>query len=473
MPLIKQYVNLPAVAGATDRGPTRSFVVRPNQVPNVAPGDRVDWWIEPNAGNVDLKYQSNALPAPPGTLGRTQLAHGARVGTTDATGHWFDNTITFTQVGGDRYVVKASRDGNRAQFVTADEFQTWRKLFYTVWHSNPESLARYNNICARWHTAYRNAFIELERKGVYPTPALVTDARVDYRTLGSATNDWPVMNGGPNSMMSLAPYGSPPAITLSDKPLHMALLLVPQGYFTSLERLTFAGSRAVVGSTPVYKKVFRDPLLAGRWLWNAQASWTGAGATDVTTYMSFTTGSPDNIRWNLTNLAGLTTFLALAPANNFRLDFTYIAKSGIGGYSLGNFSVVLCTGWAEDLTLQALTHEMGHGCGQVVQSELLYVPATGAATGTTEGNPNWYDETLGYGGVGPHCRLNAVLGTDVSTSSGQSFRWKGTPPKLCPMHYALDPNAEPAQFCPSCTPRLVRRDLRRPVGAAGTWNDFG
>src|SRR5689334_2884595 len=98
MATIKQYVNLPAAATGVN-GPVRQLRVTPCQVPNVAPGDRVDWWIEPDPGNESLAFQS--------LTERTRLAHGAAPGVTVGAGHHFDNTLTFTHIGGDKYKVKA------------------------------------------------------------------------------------------------------------------------------------------------------------------------------------------------------------------------------------------------------------------------------------------------------------------------------------------------------------------------------
>lgn len=466
MAQVKQYVNLPGATGVV--GPTISFRVYANQVPNVHPGDRVDWWIEANPANMDLKYQSTAE--------RTQLAHGPLPGVTSGTNHYFDNTLTLTQIGGDKYVVKASRDGQRANFKPSDEYETWRKLYYSVWWSHPESLAMFNGVEARWQDAFKRGFLELERKATQATLTPAYEARLDYRSLGrqftgAGAHDWPFMNGGPGALMNLRNGGGNPAgATLSDKPLHMALLVVPDLYWTQLERMTFDPTTTVAGSTPTYNRIFPDPQLGGQWLWTAQASWSGAGATDVRGYFTYTVGWPTQINWDLRPLAGLTPYLAGAPGRNFRLDFAYIYRPPIGGFSWGNFSVAACTNMPENQVLQALTHEMGHAAGQAVQQEPLYNVGTGAALGTFETNRNWYNDP--YGGSGPHCHINAILTPDPTTSSRQIYIWGGGA-QMCPMFYMLNNNSDPDHFCAFCLPRIKRRDLRTPTGAAGTWNDFG
>jgi hypothetical protein len=59
MATIKQYVNLPT-GGASTEGPERNLLVGASSVPHVGPGDRVEWWIEPDPGNTDVGYLSLA-----------------------------------------------------------------------------------------------------------------------------------------------------------------------------------------------------------------------------------------------------------------------------------------------------------------------------------------------------------------------------------------------------------------------------
>ncbi|MEP7126475.1 MAG: hypothetical protein ABJE95_36425 [Byssovorax sp.] len=475
MPPVKQYVNLPA--GVSNLGPSRALRVSPNQVPNVAPGDRVDWWIEPDPGNNDRKYQSTAE--------RTAMLHGAQAGTTVGAQHYFDNTINFTHVGGDKYVVKASRDGQRASFVVTEQFETWRKLFYTVWYSGADTLGAYNNIDPRFVSEFARHFIELERKGVYPSLRQATSARVDYKSLsavaaGSTAFDWPFLNGGPNALLNLQAGGAPAAGgTLSDKPLHMAFLLVPDCYFSGLVPGSFPATRNVTGSVTTYDRVWNDPTLNNRFMYTAQASWGMAGATDVTPYFTTaagTTWGSNVVTWNLATLPGLTTHLATAPANTYRLTFSFITRSAINGYSWGNFCVVGCTGRSETAVLGTLVHEMGHGIGQTVRDELLYNVGTGVAVGTTDPNPTWYTGKggQGYGGQGPHCHTNAGLTPDPSTSSGQRYDWwPALGGQLCTIYHAGHNNRNDGVYCPVCAPRIRRVHLEAAGQIRRSWNHFG
>ncbi|WP_437854603.1 hypothetical protein [Sorangium sp. So ce363] len=469
MPTIKQYVNLPAAATGVN-GPVRQLRVTPNQVPNVAPGDRVDWWIEPDPGNENLAFQS--------LTERTRLAHGAAPGVTVGAGHHFDNTLTFTHIGGDKYTIKASRDGQRAQFLATDEFQTWRKLYYTVWYSGAQTLATYNNIDPRFVGEFARHFIELERRAVLPALATVDSARVDFQSLSqqavsSPTFDWPFMNGGPNALLNLRVGGVPPGGgTLTDKPLHMAFLLVPNCYYTQLERRAFPTANNAVGSITTFRTVWRDPTNGNNFMWTAQASWPAAGATDVRAYFTFTPGSPNRVNWNLTTLPGLTAHLA-TPGNTYNLTFSFIWKSSINGYSWGNFCVVGCTGpgRSETAVLGTFVHEMGHGIGQTVRQEPQY-SATGVALATQLANPRWYTDQ--FGGQGPHCNTNAGLTPDPSTTSGQRYDWwPALGGRLCTIYHAGHNNRDDGVFCPVCAPRIRRVRLDTPAQTSRNWNHFG
>jgi hypothetical protein len=104
--------------------------------------------------------------------------------------------------------------------------------------------------------------------------------------------------------------------------------------------------------------------------------------------------------------------------------------------------------------LQTFTHEVGHGFQQAIRRERTY-NAAGNADGW-DNNATWHTDN--FGGQGPHCSTNAVLGPDPDTTSGQSYRHgAGT---LCTMFYRDDPAVDAAgKFCANCLPRLKRVKL--------------
>src|SRR5689334_20017984 len=134
MPPTKQYVNLPASAPNPERGDTRRLQITPNTVPNVNPGDRVEWWIEPNPGNTGIIYLS------PANRPRLQFNETP---ITAASGK-FENTITFPPSGGDKFIIKAAKAGDRANFLQTGEFETWRKIFYTVHYMGADAQNLFN-----------------------------------------------------------------------------------------------------------------------------------------------------------------------------------------------------------------------------------------------------------------------------------------------------------------------------------------
>ena len=477
---IKHYVNLPGTTG--DTGAVLNLRVRANQVPNVAPGDRVDWWLDADPGNESLTFQSVSGAPNPSRISRTALAHGPAPGATSGADHFFDNALTLTQLGGDKYEVFASRDGQRGNNVrfppAGDWLQTWRKLYYTIWYSGADTLGLVGNVEAAFQGEFRRHFIEMERRGLNPTLVAVTEARVDMwswaaRTGGATIGDFPFMSGGPGALMSLRVNGAPPAAgTLPDKPWHAAVLMVPYCYDTSFEDRNYPTTRNVTGVETVFDPVWDDPLNGGQFMYTAQASWGALGATDVRSYFTRGVGvTPDTyqVRWDLNPLPGLTAHLAASPANNFRLRFTFVTRSAINGYSFGNFFVVGCTGRPESHVLGTFVHELGHGVKQVVQDEAIYNGA-GVALATRFPNPMWYDDT--YGGQGPHCHTNAALTGPAGTPSGFRYSWWAAlgPDKLCTMYHAGHFHRDNGVFCATCAPRIRRANLMLPNPR---WHRFG
>lgn len=479
---IKQYVNLPGVT--TNQGTSVGLKVTPNPIANVAPGDRVEWWIDPVPGhaNTDIAFLSVAQ--------RAKLAQPENTGHTVAGSYLFENTLTVAPVGGDQYVVKTSRKGNRAQFLALETIETWRKLYYTIYYMGPESLRVFNALEPDYKAAFATSYIEFVRLGTVATLTVMASARVE------SAGGFPFMNGGPGAILSLKVGGAPAtAGTLTNKPHHLAFLVCPNPFSTRRQARGPFVISAATGTTTLRFDVYDDPAGPLNWLPVARATWTGVGAVDVRANFTLNSHAPWNSRvsWDLRPVPGLTNWLATA-GHNYTLNFTVVEREAFTGYSVGNFVVVGVTGpgRSDKAVKGTLVHETGHGCGQAVRSEPQYTLA-GAAT-TILSNPMYYQGTTtpptpaqDFGGQGPHCHTNATLVPSTPprppTGSGNIWVW---PPGaaapvplangLCTMYHAADPtNRNDGVFCPSCEPRLrrVNLDTASMTGNPRNWDYIG
>jgi hypothetical protein len=460
MPPTKQYVNLPSVAANPERGETRRLQITPNTVPNVNAGDRVEWWIEPNPGNTDSIYLS------PASRPRLQFNETP---ITAASGK-FENTITFPPSGGDIFTIKAAKAGDRANFLQTGEFETWRKIFYTVHYMGADAQNLFNSLRGKFEDAFKDGFVELEQVQMVATATQM--ARVDATIqpmLGRPQLHF--MRDPPNGIIGLRPAGSG---TLTDKPFHAALLVVPDIYSVKEEIFAMAGSRNVTGTTTFTFQLHTDPGNASAFVYRATASWPGRLAIDVKDKLSVV-GVPTRRRsvlsWDLTTVPGLTLHLAAAPANTFDLNATLVSESGVMGYSIFNFCIVRTIDGSTDV-LQTFTHELGHGVGQAVQKESRWDGPGNALS--DEHNPFWHTDP--YGGRGPHCQTRAVLQAAPASeglTTGQWYRYGGAG-HLCTMFFSGESHVEPnGKFCENCVPRLKRYTLNSASMTTRRWNYFG
>jgi hypothetical protein len=67
-------------------------------------------------------------------------------------------------VGGDKYKPRCSRLRDHSNPVDVEEFETWRKIYYSVHWMNAQCLATFNAVKTRFEAAFLQAFIELEMK---------------------------------------------------------------------------------------------------------------------------------------------------------------------------------------------------------------------------------------------------------------------------------------------------------------------
>jgi|GEM_PF-1554171 len=470
MPPIKQYVNLDSQPSDSALGNTRRLQIAPSSVPNVAAGDRVEWWIEPVVGNTDILYINPALRA-------RLLLHETALATTGK----FENTLHFPPAGGDKYVVKASKKGDRANAVQTGEFETWRKIYYTVFYMGAPTQNLFNSVKARFEQVFTDAFVEMENAAMVATLTQLTRMDVSYRVVsGGLSMDY--MKGGANGIIDLKPDGTHPLPNTSagtvSQPFHLALLIASDIYTVEKINRTELSTRALTGSTTFNFHLLQDPAKPRGFISRATVSWPGRLSLDVTDKFALVAPRmPSAVSWDLTNVPGLTAHVGATPSNHFKLEFTVVKENGLNGYSYKNFCVVR-TAHGTTGMLSTVTHEVGHGLGQVVKAEKRWDSPGNALS--DEPNPNWH--TNEYGGQGPHCTTNASLAnvtprerqTDPSVATlttGQYYKWSGGA-DLCTMYWRGDPHkVEP--FCPHCQTRLKRFNLNATSMSSRQWNHYG
>jgi hypothetical protein len=460
MPPTKQYVNLPASAPNPERGNTRKLQVTPNTVPNVSAGDRLEWWIEPNPGNTDQIYLS------PANRPRLQFNETA---ITAASGK-FENTITFPPAGGDKFIVKVAKRGDRANFLQTDEFETWRKIYYTVYYMGAPAQNLFNSLKAKFEAAFLEGFVELQQIQIVATATQM--ARVDATV--QAKIGRPLlhfMRDPPDGILGLRPTGS---IALADKPFHVALLVVPDLYSVDERRLNLGGSRQLTGTTTMSYQLHEHPGNPRSFVYRATVSWPGRLALDVKDKLSVVgipTPALSTLSWDLSTVPGLTNHLTAAPGNTFDLDATLVSEKTVMGYSVANFCIVRTIDGSTDV-LQTFTHEVGHGVGQAVAKESRWDGPGNALS--DEHNPFWHTDP--YGGRGPHCATRATLGpapAHAGLTTGQMYRYGGAG-HLCTMFFSGERRVQPdGKFCENCVPRLKRFNMDSASMTARSWNYFG
>lgn len=451
MAVIRQYVNLPT--GVTNiHGNRRDLRAAPANIPNVGAGDTTEWWLEPVGGNnVDPQYVDPAR--------RAKVTHATRPFNAGAGA--FLNRLELPHVGGDQYLVKVSKQGDRSTFLTTDTFETWRKLYYTLYHVGPPALNFFNGLEARFKDAFARGYLEMECAAKVPA---ITDA---VRINADPYNrQW--MDGTADAAIDLRPAG---AGALANKPFHVALLVCTDCFYTEDVARSDPTSRTTVGTTDYTHRLYTEGGNPLAFLKQARVRWTGHAWRDVRAHFNLVSTATWNstIGWDLSPVPGLTNHVAAAPANTFNLEFTVLHEHRLMGYSFCNFCIVRTLDGVTDV-LQTFTHEVGHGIGQAVKWEDRW-DGSGAPL-APELNPRWYNDF--YGGQGPHCNTNAVLGAQPGLTSGQEYVYGGAG-DLCTMYHRGEPHVEPnGRFCPThCLPRVRRRDLGSAAMTAKNWNFFG
>lgn len=433
MATVKQYVNLPRKPKDHHGAEVRITV----EAKDLGAGKvgTTEWTVEPVGGsNTDVKYLSKYARA----KAKARFVRNEK--------GKFRNSLVLSHVGGDTYKVKCAKKGDASASKESDEYQTWRKIFYTVHWMNAACKATFDAVKGKFEDAFKVAFVELEKKA-------------DSRT----KKDEPRTFATPPHLPHL--YAATPK--LAHKPFHLRIVVLNDIYGVRGTTWTWAS----VGAKKVSQNNAPEELSdynATHWRVSARARVLPNGTwLDVRKYARKTGDSEFEV-----DLTG-HKFLAKAvdKGKKLKIQVTVRYRSHYLGHSIGNFVCVRINeaGTPADVQrtiLQTFTHEVGHGLQQAVKREALYKPDGNRASPKWEDNRKWhYDD---YGGRGPHCSTNAKLVPSAETTSGQTYEHDaGT---LCTMFFRDDPAVDAdGKFCAACEPRLKRANLGTAQMDAKGW----
>jgi len=436
--MIKQYVNLP-------EDEDQNFGRRVNlevETAQVSAEDvvRAEWWVEPDGDqNQDQKYLSR--------FARASLSRSITRNRDDK----FTNRLSLPHVGGEKYIVKCSKPDDRENFVALETIETWRKLYYTVHYMNDECRSFFNDLKTRFEDVYKESFIELEK--VAESATLVDEEH----TVSS------------NSLNHL--YRSNPV--LADRPFHLRLVILNNIY--EAENNTYivnsgdADRQLMMLAADTIFLTTDNGLVPGRPIRSVHArSREDRQWINITRHVEVIGDS--EIKIPLFESSRINALLL--DNHEIQVRVRTRERDEYLGHSIGNFCCLRIneSGTPEQrkiTVLQTLTHEVGHGCQQVVRRERIY-DASGGASGW-ENNPMWHTDN--FGGQGPHCATNAAKQASSDTTSGQVFAWAaGT---LCTMFFQDDEHVDSGGgFCDQCKPRLTRVNLGEREMRRQGWGNY-
>jgi hypothetical protein len=442
--MAKHYVNLPfdKARKHKDRGRQVPLVATPAQL-----GDKVgvsEWWVEPVGKNTDTKY-----------LSASARALLLRPFATPRGGKFF-NHLVLPHVGGDKYVVKCAKKGEKSKALKLEEVETWRKIFYTVYWMNKKCEDMFQKVKPKIEAAFKEAFVEFE----YVTGSKTK--KDEKRTPSTETT---------YNLPHLYDAKKP----LKDKPFHLRVVVLNDIYDVVERPMDKPGFRklsySIRGGAPLADRTPDD------WLKSASVKIEASGRVfNIRKYCKKLNDTDVAIDYS----AHPRLSAAVNRGRTLTLSVVLRRREHFEGYSINNFCVVrvesVGVADVEANMLQTFTHEVGHGLQQVVQQETLY-DASGNGTGT-EKNPKWHDDR--FGGRGPHCSTNATLAADPSGPAGSKIYvpdwWTKVPiigGKLCTMYFSADDAVDPAgKFCPNCVPRLTRTNLGRTKMQKQGWDQY-
>ena len=509
----KQYVNLPAKEGVAERGNKPTLEAKPTSKRGFFSFKRkVDWTVTPGDKNVAPKY----VPA----AARCKVKDP----TTTEADEKFTTELTLPYTGKDTYKVtckkNAKKEKDQTQLLEL-EFETWRKIYYSVWLMNQKCKTMFDNIKTKFHAAFEGAGIELEMVGrfdckqdeestIMPADAAKYDLPSIYPTGTEAIKDRPfhLKIAFVNDLVEEKEQALDRALTRSktDKAknawvedLDAAKRPASKGtksasdldglkdpaegdaYELSENGTPKDGPASKKGDLLVRKSgkwvVHRGKWVAhcktaelardgDTWKKELKAKVGSTGAEKTLDAARWEKVSKEEVKIKLHEDADLNAALDRGNKVTLRLKLNVLLNAGCCGYSIGNF--VVCRSKDPEVSvLQTFTHEIGHGLQQSRKELKTYKADTGAADGT-EANPKWYTDD--HGGQGPHCWTNAKEVDSDKTTSGKTYDHDSTKGSLCTLYHADHAKVDAdGKFCETCLENLRRTDLSAEAMIAKGW----
>lgn len=175
MPVIKWYLNLENAYGGTTKGRAGlaiGLVATRTSGPPGPGGRAVDWTlVEAGPHDSDRDY----VPNPAAFAAARTLEQGGV----------FRNTLNITQIGGRTYTVTATKTGDANSVAFNQQYQSWRRIYYSVHHMNSACKALFESVEQQIKDIFAGVFIELKRRSI--RSCIVNEAVTDAYGPGGLT----------------------------------------------------------------------------------------------------------------------------------------------------------------------------------------------------------------------------------------------------------------------------------------------
>lgn len=465
---IKWYVNLDKYDSKNHHGTHARLLASLN--PAARTQTPCDWRFQAvGTDNTDATYIAAADRA------RLESAQTAQIDLPGPKNRKFENKFHFPHVGGDTYEVACRLHGTTDDLM-AEEFITWRKIYYTLNYVSKDCKELFDAAIDGAKQIFARSYVEL-----------VEHSRKKCRVVEKATEA---------STTNLAHLYSAKATALVHKPFHARIVMVEDIH----DRVDVGFDEIVDANTNTTTADPDYPVdIWTEWLDDSQewelnfsfshelaASWqkkTGGVAAmriSVEKADGTQTVAPVDIKayakkvdnWTIVatlgNKASAANLWRALQRNRdgedrqLRVRFDVGVRDEYCGHSNGNFTCIrINEGYDRGRLIRAIrqtiVHELGHGMQQTKASEPRF--DGGGAPNGVYANGRHYTH---HGGQGPHCNFHAhIVGGNYEHNAG----------KLCVMFHKDDDEVyADARFCNVCRDILKRTNLSAAQMDTSGWN---